>query len=186
MNTNRVVVAVIGLDQPGVISCVSTVLTRLQCNIVEMTQTTLHQQFAGIYLINRPETVSNKELNDLLVQATQTKKMSLTIVTRDYEEPKEEPPACEPFVVSVYGPDRNDIIATFSHIFGEQRINIEALRAFPIDDNASMQVFEVSIPCALDTRSLHRVMLERAKAMGLNLTMQHRDIFEAVHRVAIV
>ena len=29
-------------------------------------------------------------------------------------------------------------------------------------------------------------MLERAKSMGLNLTMQHRDIFEAIHRVAVV
>ena len=49
-----------------------------------------------------------------------------------------------------------------------------------------MQVFEVSVPTELDTRSLHRVMLERAKAMGLNLTMQHRAIFEAVHRVNVV
>jgi glycine cleavage system transcriptional repressor len=48
-----------------------------------------------------------------------------------------------------------------------------------------MQVFEVSIPESIDTRSLHKVLLERAKGMQLHLTMQHRAIFEAVHRVAI-
>ena len=48
-----------------------------------------------------------------------------------------------------------------------------------------MQVFEVSIPVSIDTRSLHKVLLERAKSMQLHLTMQHRAIFEAVHRVAI-
>ena len=39
---------------------------------------------------------------------------------------------------------------------------------------------------AYNTRSLHRVMLERAKAMNLNLTMQHRAIFEAVHRIEAI
>lgn len=110
----------------------------------------------------------------------------MTIVTRDYEEPSGEPVPSEPFVISVYGPDRNDIVATFSHIFGAQQINISSMRAFPIGEGSSMQVFEVSIPTDLDTRSLHRVLLERAKSLGLSLTMQHRDIFEAVHRVTVI
>lgn len=185
-NQNRVIVAVIGLDQPGVIACVSSVMTRLGCNIEELTQTTLHQQFACITLAIKPAELSNEQLNAEIERAIAAKQMHLTVVTRDFEEPPQEKFETEPFVVSVYGPDRNDIVGTFSHIFGEQQINVEALRAFPIGEGASMQVFEVSIPKDLDTRSLHRVMLERAKAMGLNLTMQHRDIFEAVHRVNIV
>ena len=40
MSNHEVVVAVIGLDQPGVIACVSSVITRLGCNIREMTQST--------------------------------------------------------------------------------------------------------------------------------------------------
>ncbi len=184
--TNFVVVAVIGMDQPGVIACVSAVMTRLGCNIVEMTQSTLHGQFAGIYLVAKPEALTNEKLNAEIERAVSAKRMKLTIVTRDFEKHPEDSGAGEPFVISVYGPDRNDIVGTFAHIFGEHRINIEALRAFPMGNGASMQVFEVTIPEELDTRSLHRVMIERARAMGLNLTMQHRDIFEAIHRVEIV
>lgn len=186
MPSNNVVVAVIGLDQPGIIACVAAVMTRLGCNIEEMTQSTLHNQFAGIYLVHKPAELSNETLNGAIEKAVQAKRMKLSVVTRDFEEHDSEPVDYEPFVVSIYGPDRNDIVATFSHMFGEQHINIEALRAFPISDNGSMQVFEVSVPTDLDTRSFHRVMLERAKSMGLNLTMQHRAIFEAVHRVNIV
>ena len=51
MQTNNVIVAVIGLDQPGVVACVSSVMTRLNCNIEHMTQTALHNQFAGIYVV---------------------------------------------------------------------------------------------------------------------------------------
>ncbi len=186
MSNHEVVVAVIGLDQPGVIACVSSVITRLGCNIREMTQSTLHDQFAGIYLVDKREDVSNETLNAEIEKAVAAKKMRLTIVTRDYEEPTAKPAASEPFVIAVYGPDRNDIVSTFSHIFGEQQINIASMRAFPIGENASMQVFEVDIPADLDTRTLHRVLLERAKTLGVSLTMQHRDIFEAVHRVSIV
>lgn len=185
-NTNIVVVAVIGMDQPGVIACVSSVMTRLGCNIVEMTQSTLRDQFAGIYLVRKPAELTNDVLNTEIEKAVNAKRMKLTVVTRDFEEPAGDPVPSEPFVISVYGPDRNDIVGTFAHIFGEHRINIDALRAFPLAKGSSMQVFEVAIPKELDTRSLHRVMLERAKAMGLSLTMQHRDIFEAIHRVEIV
>ena len=120
MSNHEVVVAVIGLDQPGVIACVSSVITRLGCNIREMTQSTLHDQFAGIYLVDKPEEVTNETLNSEIEKAVALKKMRLTIVTRDYEEPTQAPIPSEPFVISVYGPDRNDIVGTFAHIFGEQ------------------------------------------------------------------
>ena len=81
---------------------------------------------------------------------------------------------------------RNDIIATFARIFAEQRINVEGLKAFRIEDDQSLQVFEVVIPEQVDTRSLHRIMGERAKRMGLRLSMQHAAIFEAIHRVRVV
>ena len=54
MQTNNVIVAVIGLDQPGVVACVSSVMTRLNCNIEHMTQTALHNQFAWKNPSTRP------------------------------------------------------------------------------------------------------------------------------------
>lgn len=186
MPNNSLLVAVIGRDQPGIVACVSSVLTRLHCNIIRMTQAALSSQFAGIYLVTRPEGMTNDELTEALKNAVAAKKFSLSIITRDAENFANGGIQTEPFVISVYGPDRNDIVGTFAHIFGEQGINIEALQAFPLDEASSMQVFEVSIPKDLDTRALHRVLLERAKAMELNLTMQHRAIFEAVHRVEMI
>lgn len=186
MPTTPILVAVIGRDQPGIVACVSSVLTRLDCNIIRMTQAALASQFAGIYLVKRPEGMTNDGLTEELKKAAAAKKLSLSFITRDAETATPMSETAEPFVISVYGPDRNDIVGTFAHIFGEQGINIEALQAFPLDDASSMQVFEVSIPKDLDTRSLHRVLLERAKSMNLHLTMQHRAIFEAVHRVEVI
>ena len=113
-------------------------------------------------------------------------KFHLTVSIRDVETAEGKAAAGEPFIVSIWGHDRNDIIATFARIFAEQRINVEGLKAFRIEDDQSLQVFEVVIPEQVDTRSLHRIMGERAKRMGLRLSMQHAAIFEAIHRVRVV
>ncbi|MCF0254446.1 MAG: hypothetical protein HUK26_08955 [Duodenibacillus sp.] len=187
MSTTPVVVAVIGMDQPGVVACVSERLTALGCNIIEMTQSTLRKQLSAIYIVDCPEAVALGRLQAELEAAVAARHLRLSVVTRAYELPAAgaEPPASEPFVVSVYGADRNDLVGTFARIFGCHGINIENLHGFQTADGDFVQVFEVAIPLDIDTKSLHKMLLERARHMNLQLTMQHRDIFEAVHRVAV-
>ncbi len=184
---NRVIVAVIGLDCPGVIYTVSSTLSSLECNIEEMSQTTLKCQFASIFLVAKPATLANADLQAALAAALAAKSMHLSLVIRDHEEHVAATPATisEPFVVAVDGNDRNDIITSFSRIFAEQGINIDTLRAIKPDGEGSkaLLVFEVSLPLAIDRRALQRTLADRANSLGLAMSMQHRDIFEAVHRV---
>ena len=147
---------------------------------------TLRDQFTAVYLVNKPEDIENKNIRLEIQTAYDAKKFHLTVSIRDVETAEGKAAAGEPFIVSIWGHDRNDIIATFARIFAEQRINVEGLKAFRIEDDQSLQVFEVVIPEQVDTRSLHRIMGERAKRMGLRLSMQHAAIFEAIHRVRVV
>ncbi len=186
LDKDSIVVAVIGCDQPGVIAAATTTLTRLGCNVEEMTQSILRHQFASIFLVNKPEGLANKHLEEEMMTAFRAKKFRLSLVIRDFETPGSTAErAGEPFVISIWGKDRNDIIAVFSNICAEQGINIEALRAFRIEEGQSLQVLEVSIPEGVDLRSLKSVMAERAHAMGLNVNVQHSQIFEAIHRVRV-
>ena len=175
MKTKDILVSIIGLDEPGIVAATAETLTRLGCNIEQMTQTTL-----------KPEDIENKNIRLEIQTAYDAKKFHLTVSIRDVETAEGKAAAGEPFIVSIWGHDRNDIIATFARIFAEQRINVEGLKAFRIEDDQSLQVFEVVIPEQVDTRSLHRIMGERAKRMGLRLSMQHAAIFEAIHRVRVV
>ena len=178
MKTKDILVSIIGLDEPGIVAATAETLTRLGCNIEQMTQTTLRDQFTAVYLVNKPEDIENKNIRLEIQTAYDAKKFHLTVSIRDVETAEG--------IVSIWGHDRNDIIATFARIFAEQRINVEGLKAFRIEDDQSLQVFEVVIPEQVDTRSLHRIMGERAKRMGLRLSMQHAAIFEAIHRVRVV
>lgn len=60
MKTKDILVSIIGLDEPGIVAATAETLTRLGCNIEQMTQTTLRDQFTAVYLVNKPEDIENK------------------------------------------------------------------------------------------------------------------------------
>ncbi|MFQ8734815.1 MAG: hypothetical protein ACLSAH_00990 [Bilophila wadsworthia] len=39
------------------------------------------------------------------------------------------------------------------------------------------------LPMEIDRNALRRTLKDKARTLGLQLSMQHRDIFEALHRV---
>lgn len=187
MNTSKCVVSALGVDEPGVVATLCKTLTAAHCNISEMTQSNLHNQFASLFIIEKPSELDNEELKNKLCSALKTAGLHVTARVWDPDvPPSSKVSSTEPFVISVYGGDRNDIVGTFASIFAEEKINIEDLRALQPEPGEFMIVYEVLVPTNSDVPAVHAKLLSQAKRMGLNLTMQHRDIFEAIHRVQVV
>ena len=182
---SKIVVSVIGLDCPGVVYAVSSTLSALECNIDEVSQTILKNQFAAIFVANKPENLDNNLIHDRLSQAIEDRGMHLSVTIRDFEESEEYALVeSEPFVVTVDGEDRFEIISAFSKIFADQKVNIENLKALmPEDEKRALLVFEIALPMEIDRNALRRTLKDKARTLGLQLSMQHRDIFEALHRV---
>ena len=175
VSVSKIVVSVIGLDCPGVVYAVSSTLSALECNIEEVSQTILKNQFAAIFVANHTQ----------LSKAIEARGMHLSVTIRDFEEGDTFGSAeSEPFVVTVDGEDRFEIIAAFSKIFADQKVNIENLKALmPEEEKRALLVFEISLPMEIDRNALRRTLKDKARTLGLQLSMQHRDIFEALHRV---
>lgn len=186
MTKQKTVLAAVGADQPGVVATLCSVLTATHCNIAQMTQSNLSDQFASLFILEKPEELSNAVLQNKLQLACLEANLKITVSVYDMTAPhKSAHEATEPFVISIYGGDRNDIVGTFAKIFGEHDINIEDLRALQSGEADFMIVYEVMIPASSDIRTLHSILLKQAHSMGLQLTLQHRNIFEATHRVQI-
>ena len=127
---SKIVVSVIGLDCPGVVYAVSSTLSALECNIEEVSQTILKNQFAAIFVANKQESLDNGTIHTQLSKAIESRGMHLSVTIRDFEEGDTSGSAeSEPFVVTVDGEDRFEIIAAFSKIFEDQKLNIESLKA---------------------------------------------------------
>ena len=75
---SKIVVSVIGLDCPGVVYAVSSTLSALECNIEEVSQTILKNQFAAIFVANKQESLDNGTIHTQLSKAIESRGMHLS------------------------------------------------------------------------------------------------------------
>ncbi|MCH5276913.1 MAG: amino acid-binding protein [Desulfovibrionaceae bacterium] len=193
----NIVVSILGPDRPGVVYVVSAALSGLRCNIEEISQTILQGQFAAIFIADMPADVSQDTVHSTLMKAIAARDMNLSVIVRPLRE-DDAPPfdggPSEPFVITLDGEDRLDMVSSFARVFAEHKVNIENMKALMPDaaepgsaaetrPRRALLMFEVALPLSLDRPALRRTLEDKARGMGLRVSMQHRDIFEALHRV---
>lgn len=179
-------VSFLGRDCPGVVSTVSGLLSEAGCNIVAATQSLLLGEFAGIFMVSVGEGPTQESLQEQLRQGLKKVNMDLSLIVRPTnEEEWGKSIHCEPFVVSADGTDGEGQIAKISRVFTRHGVNVESLRAFLGEGskNHALFVFEIMVPDSVDLGRLRRELVCEGQALGLRVSVQHRDIFEAVHRI---
>lgn len=183
----KLTISFLGRDCPGAVSTVSQILGQSGCNIIEVTQTILCGEFAAIFIIRAPEDLEQEELRRMLLTGLEAAGLDLSVLVRPAVEGQWGTGiACQPFVVSADGPDHPGQIAAMSRIFAQHSINIESLKAILGEGGSqhALFVFEVMVPEDVDLGRLRRELVVEGRNHDLRVSVQHRDIFEAVHRVS--
>jgi glycine cleavage system transcriptional repressor len=181
----KVVIAVLGYDRPGIIATVSKVLYEQGCNIEDVSQTILQTEFVGIFIATRPPQVSEETI--LAALREQLAPLGLLVLLKPMEEAEEwrQPPS-EPFVITTVGPDRPGLVAGITEVLALHGVNITHLKAVfrgLQSPQHNVMFYEVDMPLSIDHRSFRFALYERARELGLEASLQHRDIFEQIHRV---
>ena len=186
----------LGRDCPGVVAAVSRLFGDMGCNIEAMSQTMLSGAFAAIFVVSAPEemTAGRGEgvcgadcLRLRLEEGLERAEVDLSVLVRPaIVEQWGANLDCEPFVVTVDGPDRPGLIGGMSRVFGRHGVNIENLKAILGEggEGRALFVFEVMVPDTVDLGRLRRELALEANSLNLRVSVQHRDIFEAIHRVS--
>lgn len=177
----------LGRDCPGVVASVSRILGETGCNIVEVTQTILSGEFAAIFVVQAPEGHSAEKLREQLTAGLAEAQVDLSVLVRPAIEGQwGQELNCDPFVVTADGPDKPGLIAAMSRVFARHGVNIESLKAILGEGGAdhALFVFEVMVPENVDLGRLRRELACEGQTRHLRVSVQHRDIFEAVHRVS--
>jgi glycine cleavage system transcriptional repressor len=183
---SKAILSILGRDRPGIVAAVARVLCEHNCNIENVSQTMLQTEFAGIFIVSMPNGMGAEELQRAL--ESQLLPLALTVLTKPCE-PSEEPgtaKACEPFVVTTRGPDRKGLVADISEVIARHGVNITHLQAVFKGGDApgdNIMIYEVDVPQTVDPQALAADLRARAEALRLDLILQHRNIFEALHRI---
>lgn len=177
----------LGRDCPGVVATVSHLFGDLGCNIEAMSQTMLYGEFAAIFIVSVPDNQTIDSVREFMEAGLAKAQVDLSVLVRPAIGSQwGEQLKCEPFVVTVDGPDGPGLIGAMSKIFARQDVNIENLTAILDNDKKkgnALFVFEVMVPESVDLGRLRRELNCEAHKLKLRVSVQHRHIFEAVHRI---
>ena len=176
----------LGRDCPGIVAIISRLFGELGCNIKAMSQTMLSGEFAAIFVVDAPDNIDEKYLKDFFSETFAREKVDLSVMARPAIESQwGQNLKCEPFVVTVDGPDGPGLIGAMSKVFGRHEVNIENLRAIldGQEEGNALFVFEVMVPDTVDFGRLRRELSVEAQKLNLRVSAQHRRVFEAIHRL---
>lgn len=181
----KIVLSILGNDRPGIVAAVAQILYDHGCNVENVSQTTLQTEFAAIFIVLAPESLEARRL--LADLESGLAPLELKVFLKPMEPLAPSPPApVERFVVTTTGPDRPGLVAGIAQVMARFAVNITNLRAVFRGGHDPLQntmIYEVEVPQGTDPSEFRRVLAARAEELGLELSMQHRRIFEAVHRV---
>jgi glycine cleavage system transcriptional repressor len=182
----KAILSILGRDRPGIVAAVSKVLYEQNCNIENVSQTTLQSEFAGIFMVSMPQGIFAQSLHRSLT--AQMVPLGLDVHLR-LLEPRTDavtPPHSEAYIITTKGPDRKGLVAGISEVIARFEGNITNLQAVfkgGDDPGDNIMIYEVDLPPQTDQQVLYQELKNRANELSLEIDMQHRQIFEAINRI---
>lgn len=86
-------------------------------------------------------------------------------------------------VLTIVGQDRVGITAMVSNTLAENNINILNINQNIVDGFFNMVMIADMSESKLSLKDLQQLLKSRGQAMGLDIRVQHEDIFKIMHRI---
>ncbi|MGL4208372.1 MAG: glycine cleavage system protein R [Candidatus Adiutrix sp.] len=185
----KILVTIVSHDRTGIIHEVSQILDEHKYRVLEVNQTTLLGEFAGLFSCLMPDNTNIEAFNTQLGQAFNEAGLAYWVTSLSTAEPKtaSSPTLKEPYVVTLRGANNMSVIPVVSGAIAGFDINIDNLRAISLtethDDKQVLMFFELSVPEKVNHRAFRQALSLIAEELNMEMSLQHRDIFEAIHRL---
>ncbi|ACL05625.1 ACT domain-containing protein [Desulfatibacillum aliphaticivorans] len=182
----KIIITVLGQDRPGIIAAVSQSLFEQDCNIENISQMVLQSEFAGLFVITAPEGATIEGVRESLNKALAA--MNLEVQAKALTKPQipASTPAVEPFLITTMGPDAKGLVARITAVLAKHGANVTNFKAVfhgGQNPDRNIMVYEVDVPADGNREALYAGLREKAKELGLEIIIQHRDIFDAVNKI---
>lgn len=183
---DKTVVFILGPDRPGIIAAAARTLFEQGCNLEDVSQTSLQGQFVGIFIVSADGGASRGEAL-LGALRERLEPLGLFVHRRPVATTAGQPaPEGEPHVITTVGPDRPGLVAGIAGLladFGANITNLKAVARGAAERQEYVTFYEVDLPAGTDRQAFRDALRARARQLGLDVNLQHREIFEQVHRI---
>lgn len=182
----KAVLSVLGNDRPGILAAVTRVLFNQNCNIENVSQTILQTEFSGTFIVSMPGQLSLQALAASLKATLDPLDLDVHVKGLGSQQAIFAPTHSEPFIITTKGPDRKGLVAGITEIIARHGVNVTNLQAVFKGGNQpgdNIMIYEVDVPSQLDQAAFSRNLRQKARELALDISIQHRNIFEAINRI---
>ncbi len=182
----KVIISVLGQDRPGIIAAIARILFENDGNIENVSQTSLKSEFAGIFIVAIPDILAQDDLAQRMAVALDGMDLQVHIKPVEARHEADAPPGVESFIITTRGPDQKGLVARMTAIIARHNINVTNCQAVfkgGDDPNSNIMIYEVDIPEDTDQQTLFNELRQKGADLRLQVSIQHRDIFEALNRI---
>lgn len=183
---NKLLVSVLGQDQPGIIAAVARTMATRQCNIENVSQTLLQNVFGALLIVAAPVTETPEQLKAALQQDCARFRLFVHVDQYSPATAAAPKPEVQPYIVTAIGPDRQGLVADVAQQLEKHGVNIVNLQAIfkggskPLDN---LMIFHVDVPRSTVMDDLRADLARVSQQLSLEINIQHRGIFEAVSTI---
>ena len=182
----KMIISVLGTDRPGIIAAVTKVMFEKDFNIEDVSQTILQNQFSGSFIVSGSEDIMASDMLALLKKSTAEFNLHFHVRDLGTNGITWTTCQCDPFIITARGPDQKGLVANITALLAAHNINVTQLQAiFRGDKNpeCNIMIYEVDIPRDIDMQALRQALATKEQELDLQISLQHKNIFEAINRI---
>lgn len=175
---NNMVISVMDRDRAGIVAEVTEGISSLGGNLADLRESVLCDYFTMILVADFPADITVSQVEDAL-STGKSSRVSVEIATG----PLENTAASDQiYILSAVAKDRVGLVAQVSRFCSDRGVNIVDLASHVEGDQYTMMLqLELSNIQSLD--DFRAQLSEFGKTSGLNLVLQHNDIFRATNEI---
>lgn len=187
MAGERFILAVVGKDHPGIIAGIADTLYRYECNIQELSQTVLSDEFAMILLLQPTKKIDIRELEESLEECCETLEVTYTLRSTELASGFSPSLSADRVIITVIGADRIGIVASVTKVLADRSINIVELSTAPSykvhDVPQYTMIARVEVSDDVDMLALKNALEDCARSLSVEINVQSQEIFNAMHKI---
>lgn len=183
---NKIIITVFGKDRPGIIASVSKILYQMDCNLQNVNQMILQNQFAGFFIVVHPANLTIEAIHQQLEKELVGQNLTIHADVVETKGNGSRIDNDDIFLITTIGPDQKGLVARFTEIISSYNVNITNLTAIfkgGDEPTANIMSYQIAITSDTDQSGLFKSLRHKAEELGLDISIQHKNIFEAINKI---
>ena len=181
----QMIISVMSKDRPGIVAEVTGAIYSLNGDLADLNQSVVCGYFTMILSATFDSKVTREDVISELMQINTRERFEISIKELDDETDLTHPELPkETYVMTVQGPNRSGLVHGISQFCYAHHINILDLSTTLRNDMYTM-VLQLDLTKATPVEELEKDLERYNRDSGLNILLQHNDIFQVTNEVTL-